>query len=167
MSQWIPKYVHQCQYLIHKALSDTSLFETEYVNGEIVGQAWVHQHFDYATFQGFINDFASKAVRPTDVNATLCIFLNLQQAVYSGYQRTHESKAQIVTLLVGIIGCVYIMEVRQNNNGVQNISGLSNYLWNLLGDILVGGLLPCLSADTVFAVLAFIVPRTSRPSDDV
>jgi hypothetical protein len=169
MSQWIPKYVHRCRYLIHRALSDTALFETEHLNGEIVGQAWVHQHFDYETFRvfGFIDDFAMKTARPADVNATLGIILDLQRSVYSGYQRTHGFKAQVVTLPIGIIGCVFITEVRQNDNGVQNISGLSDYLWHLLGGIIVGGLHPCLYGDTIFAVLACIVPRIRRPTDDV
>ena len=124
LSQWIPKCVHWCCYLIHRAPLDISLFETEYVNGEVVGQAWVHQHFDFETFQvfGFVDDFAMKIVRTADINATLGVCLNLQRAVYSGYKRTHGFKSHIFTLPIGIIGCVFIPEVRQNNNGMRRPS---------------------------------------------
>ena len=47
------------------------------------------------------------------------------------------------------------------------ISGLNNYIYRLLRGVHVGGLLPCLSGDSIFAVLAFIVPSFRSPSNPV
>ncbi len=59
----------------------------------------------------------------------------------------------------GLIGSVFITEMRQNDNGVQNISGLNNYLLRLLQGVFVGGLLPALYCDGIFSLLVTIVPR--------
>ena len=95
------------------------------------------------------------------------IMLDLQRFVYSGYQREHGFKAQWVYLLIGLIGCAFVTEISQNDNGVQKISGLNNYIYHLLRGIHVGGLLPCLSGDSIFVVLACIVPSLRSPSNPV
>ena len=41
-----------------------------------------------------------------------------QWAFYSVYFKQHGLKAQIVYLPIGLIGCVFIMELRQNDNEV-------------------------------------------------
>ena len=69
-------------------------------------------------------------------------------------------------LPIGIIGSVFITELRQNDNGVLNMSGLSDYLVSLLSGNLVGRLLPCLYCDGIFANLATILPRYTNPTHE-
>ena len=88
----------------------------------------------------------------------------MQRAFYSGYFRCHGLKAQVVYLPIGIICSVFIETLRQNNNGVQNISGLNDYLVRLLFGHMVAGLYPCLFGDGIFRVLATIVPRFRNPT---
>jgi hypothetical protein len=71
-----------------------------------------------------------------------------------------------VYLPIGIIGSVFITELRQNDSGVLNMSGLNDYLVGLLSGNLVGRLLPCLYCDGIFANLATIVPRYTNPSHE-
>ena len=84
-----------------------------------------------------------------------------------GYFCMHGLKAKVGFLPIGIIGSVFITELCQNDNGVQNISGLNNYLLHLLDDILFGGLFPCLYCDGIFAMLAAISPRFTNPTPEL
>ena len=70
----------------------------------------------------------------------------------------------MVFLPIGIIGCVFVTEVRHNDNGVQNTSGLNDYLMQLFAGILLAGLFPALYGDGIFAVLPEIVPRSRNPT---
>ena len=93
------------------------------------------------------------------------INLDLQRSVYSGYFRVHGYKAQIVWLPIGLIGCVFVCEVHQNDNGVQNISGLNNYLVKLFRTCLLAtGFYPCVFCGEIYAVLATIVLRFVNPT---
>jgi hypothetical protein len=78
-------------------------------------------------------------------------FENIQHAFYSGYLHCHGLKAQVVYLLIGLVGSVFITELCQNNNGVLNMSGLNDYLCWLLSGYSIRGLLPCLYCDGIFA----------------
>jgi hypothetical protein len=169
LSQWLPRYVHRCRRLIHSALSDGAIHETQYVNGELVNERWISLNYDFDTFRpfGFIDDYALPTAKPSNVRRTRGIMLDLQRSVYSGYQRKHGLKAQLVYLPIGLIGCAFVTEIRQNDNGVQNISGLNNYLYRLLMGVNVGGLLPCLSGDSIFAVLVCIVPSFRSPTNPI
>ena len=80
------------------------------------------------------------------------------------YFRSHGLKIQCVYLPIGLIGSVYITDLRQNDNGVQNMSGLNDYLLTLLHGRLLGGLLPALYVDGIFAVLPTILPRYRNPT---
>ena len=157
--------------LIHNALADGAIFETEYLNSEIVNQNWIVHHFDLNTFRifGFLDDFAIPTARPGSGPSfrQRQFTHDIQRAFYSGYLRAHGLKAQIVYLPIGIIGSVFITELRQSNNGVQNISGLNNYLLQILGGIFIGGLFPCLYCDGIFAILATILPRFNNPSPEL
>jgi hypothetical protein len=164
-SQWLPEHVHRCRELVHNALADHAIFSTEFVNGRVVNQEWIHQHFDYDSFRifGFVDCFEMECGRPKDIKRSNGSLLDLQQALYSGYKKKHGLRALVVTLPMGIIGGVHISEMRQNDNGVLNISGLSDYLVELLGNIRVGGLFPCLYGDSIFKVLPTLIPRQRSP----
>ena len=83
-----------------------------------------------------------------------------------GYFCSHGLKAQVVFLPIGLIGSVFIAELRQNDTGVLNMSGLNDYLVRILDGCLLGGLFPCLYCDGIFPNLAMIVPRFVNPSPD-
>ncbi len=162
LGQWIPSQIHLCRRLIHNALSDGAIQESIFEDGEVVDRAWILHHFDIDTFRpfGFLDDFGIPTARPGNApNQAHQFAQDVQRAFYSGYLRAHGLKAQIVYLPIGIIGSVFITEIRQNDNGVQNISGLNNYLVQLLHGVFVGGLFPALYCDGIFSVLATILPR--------
>ena len=89
---------------------------------------------------------------------------DIQCAFYSGYLRHHGLKAQVASFPIGIIGAVFIIELHQNDNEVQIMSGLNDYLVELLSGFLVGGLFPCLYVDGIFWVFATILPCILNPS---
>ena len=167
LEQWIPSCLDRCRRLIYDALSDGAIWEREYIDGEMVNQTWILHHFDFDTFRifGFLDDMALPSARPASEAQRIHNFhQDIQRAFYSGYLRMHGLKAQVVYLPIGIIGSVYITELRQNDNGVQNLSGLNDYLVRLLSGIFVGGLLPCLYGDGIFRILLTILPRFSNPT---
>eukprot|EP00956_Cyclotella_meneghiniana_P018837 scaffold31724_cov60-Cyclotella_meneghiniana.AAC.5 len=171
LSQWIPRHLHRCRQLIHDALNSSALYETEYLNGQAVNETFVYHDFDFDTFRlfGFFDDFGFPCGRPAAAASRRENFLHdIQRAFYSGYHRLHGMKAQVVYLPIGIIGSVFITELRHNDNGVQNMSGLNNYLVELFigAGILIGGLYPCLYCDGIFAVLATILPRFLNPTHE-
>ncbi len=65
----------------------------------------------------------------------------------------------MVYLPIGIIGLVFITKLRQNDNGVQNMSGLNIYLLELFNGVFIDGLFPALYCDGFFAVLETILLR--------
>ena len=73
----------------------------------------------------------------------------------------------MVYLPIGIIGSVFITELRQNDNGVQNMSGLNDYLLELFNGISIDGLFPALYCDGIFAVMATILPRFTNPTPEL
>jgi hypothetical protein len=68
---------------------------------------------------------------------------------------------------IGIIGLVFITKLRQNDNGVQNMSGLNDYLLELFHGIFIDVLFPALYCDEIFAVLAMILPRFTNPTPEL
>ena len=170
LDQWVPVHLDRCRRLIYDALSDGALEEVEYENGEIVDRRRIHHHFDFDSFRpfGFLDDFGMPTATPGIWARRNNDFQHdIQRAFYSGYLRKHGLKAQVVYLPIGIIGSVFITELRQNDNGVQNISGLNNYLLELLRGIFVGGLFPCLYCDGIFSVLSTILPRFTNPTPEL
>jgi len=79
-SQWLPEHVHRCRELVHNALADHAIFSTEFVNGRVVNQEWIHQHFDYDSFRifGFVDCFEMECGRPKDIRRSNGILLDLQ-----------------------------------------------------------------------------------------
>ena len=170
MDQWIPLHLSICRRLIYDALSDGALKEVEFDNGEVVDRRWILHHFQFDSFCpfGFLDDFAIPTARPGSWTRKVNDFEHdIQRAFYSGYLRRHGLKAQVVYLPIGIVGSIFITELRQNDNGVQNISGLNNYLVDLLSGIFIDGLFPCLYCDGIFATLSTIVPQFTNPMPEL
>ena len=122
---------------------------------------------DFDTFHifGFLDDVAFPTARSSSARDTETAH-DVQRAFYSGYLRRHGLKAQVVWLSIGMIGSVYITELCQNNNGVQDLSGLNDYLLELLQGIFLGGLFLCLYCDRIFAILVTILPRFANPTTE-
>lgn len=170
LCQWIPSQIHMCRQLIYDALSDGAIEESIYENGNLINREWILHHFDFSSFRpfGFLDDFCIPTSRPGDsANRTEQYEQDIQRAFYSGYLRAHGLKAQIVYLPIGVIGSVFITEIRQNDNGVQNMSGLNNYLLQLLHGVFVGNMFPALYCDGIFSVLTTILPQFRNPSPDL
>jgi hypothetical protein len=155
LDQWLPSKLDLCRELIFRSLSEGVIEEIELENGQVVNSQWIQHTFDFGSFRifGFLDDFAMPTARPGGWATRLHGFMvDIQRAFYSGYLRGHGYKAQIVFLPIGVIGSIFITEIRQNDNGVQNMSGLNNYLVRLLQGRLVGqpGRFPCVYADGIF-----------------
>ena len=169
LDQWIPNWLHMCRQLICDALSSDAIKEVEFHEGRVVDRRWILHHFDFRSFRifGFLDDFAMPTACPGDlVSRANNLEYDMQRAFYSGYLCKHGLKAQVVYLPIGIIGSVFITELRQNDSGVLNMSGLNDYLVGLLSGNLAGWLLPCLYCDGIFANLATIIPKYTNPSDE-
>jgi hypothetical protein len=69
----------------------------------------------------------------------------------------------VVYLPNRLIGSILITEIRENNNGVLNMSGLNDYFCWLLSDHLIRGLFPCLYCDGIFANHSTILPQYVNP----
>jgi hypothetical protein len=61
---------------------------------------------------------------------------------------------------------IFITEL-QHDKGVQNISGLNNYLVDLLSGIFIDGIFPFLYCNGIFATLSTIVPRFTNPMPEL
>jgi hypothetical protein len=169
MNQWLPHSLRTCWRLIYDALSSDAIEEVEFLEGQVIDRRWILHHFDFDNFCifCFLDDFAmptacpgSSATRRHDYES------DIQRAFYSGYLCRHGLKAQVVYLPIGVIGLVFITELRQNDSGLLNMSGLNDYLVGLLSGNLVGHLLPCLYCDGIFANLATILPRYTNPTPE-
>ena len=67
-----------------------------------------------------------------------------------------------------MIGSAYIAALRHNDNGILNMSGLSDYIHNLIGYIRlpVHGLCPSLYTDAIYQLTPNITPRIRNPGND-
>ena len=131
MNQWIPQGLHICRRLIYDARSSDAIEEVEFMDGEVVDRWWILHHFDFDSFCifGFLDDFAMPTARPGSSATRQYDFdSDIQWVFYSGYLRPHGLKAQVIYLPIGIIGLVFITELRQNDSGVLNMSGLNDFL---------------------------------------
>jgi hypothetical protein len=167
LEQWIPSHLDVCRQLIYDALASGGIEEVEFEDGQVVDRRWILHHFQFESFRvfGFLDDFAMPTAGPgSSANRRNMYETDVQQAFYSGYLRSHGLKAQVVYLPIGIVGSVFISEIRQNDNGALNMSGLSGYQDDLLTGNLIVRLFPCLYCDGVFPILSTILPRYTNPT---
>ena len=125
--------------------------------------------FDVDSFRifGFLDDFAMPTAYPGSSATSQHKFeRDILRVFYSGYLCCHGLKMQVVYLLIGVIGSVFITELRQNDSGILNMSGLNDYLVGLLSGNLVRQLLSCLYCDGIFVNLATVLPRYTNPSPE-
>ena len=72
-------------------------------------------------------------------------------AFYSGYTKSHDLKYMTVLLPNGLWDSVYVASSRHNDEGVLNISGLVEFLMEILQPKLGTGW-PGLYGDSIFSV---------------
>jgi hypothetical protein len=73
------------------------------------------------------NDFDADGVCTVSSCASLIVHVSAFLLSHSSsYFRAHGLKAQVVFLPNGMIGSVYIASMRHNDNGILNMSNLSN-----------------------------------------
>ena len=88
----------------------------------------------------------------------------------SCYFGGHGLKAQVVLLPNGMIGrSIFICSLRHNDNGVQNLSGLNDYLVSNLSPLYQNGnnsVYPALYGDGIFATLATIMRPYPSPNHE-
>ena len=110
--------------MIYDALSSNAIEEVEFKDGEVVDKRWILHHFDFSSFCifGLLDDFAMPTARPgSSATRRHNYESDIQRTFYSGYLCRHGLKEQVVYLPIGIIGLVFITEIRQNNSGVLNM----------------------------------------------
>jgi hypothetical protein len=85
------------------------------------------------------------------------------------YFRGHGLKAQVLLLPNGMIGSIFICSLRHNDNGVQNLSGLNDYLVQLLAPLCRvhnQWIYPAVYGDAVFTPLATITRPHVNPNEE-
>jgi DDE superfamily endonuclease len=169
LNQWLPDKMNLCRELICDSVSSGAIEEIHMDDGQVIDRQWILHRFEYASFRvfGFLDDFALPTARPgNSASRREGFYDDIQRAFYSGYLRKHGLKAQVVFLPIGLIGSIFITELRQNDNGVLNMSGLNDYLCWLLSGHLIRGLFPCLYCDGIFAIHSTILPRYVNPTPE-
>jgi hypothetical protein len=66
----------------------------------------------------------------------------------------------------GMFGSIFVAALRHNDNGIQNMSGLNDYLRSMFSpDFMLNGHFPSIYADGIFARMETIVPRFLNPDE--
>jgi DDE superfamily endonuclease len=120
---------------------------------------------------GFLDDYGVPTAAPGyAARRTQDFAHDIQRAFYSGYFRFHGLKVQVVFLPNGMVGSVFVASLAHNDRGMANLSGLNDYLLNLLqGQELPPDRVyfPALYADGIFTLSETIIPRyTGRDLTD-
>jgi len=161
LDQWLPDKLNLCRGLILSSVVSGTIKEIEFEDGQVIDWQWITHHFDFDSFRvlGFLDDFVMPTARPAGLATQTHGFVeNIQWAFYSGYLRRHGLTAQVVYFPIGIVGSIFITELRQNHNGVLNMSNLNDYLCWLLSGHFIPGLLPCLYCDGIVAIHPTMCP---------
>jgi hypothetical protein len=160
-----PAKVEAFRYAIWLHLQQRPTIEEQEFDPGIAGADFILDDLPFDHFQpfGFLDDYGISTARVGDEPRRRLGFAHdLQRAFYSGYFRHHGLKAQVVFLPNGMIGSVFIAALAHNDQGMQNMSGLNDYLETLLnGQQLPPSFvfLPALYADGIFSPLPSIIPK--------
>ena len=111
---------------------------------------------DFRVF-GFIDCMAHEACTPgtgpiNDNEDRRPEAYGTQRAFFTRYGKIHGLKSQIVILPNGMICHAWIHSVAQNDRGMINLSGLEEYMRDILTDIRLGEgrMLPALFGDSIY-----------------
>lgn len=157
LSQWIPSDLDDYRLGIYNKLVENQESLRERLN------------ISYSQFRifAFMDDTDFRTCRPSSSNVNVNTSPHdYQRSFYSGYYRAHGLKAQTIVFPNGLFGSVFITSIRHNDNGVLNMSGISDYLTRLLvrHPIPPVNYLPAVYCDGIFSPRACIVPRYVSPN---
>jgi hypothetical protein len=91
---------------------------------------------------------------------------DIQRAFFTGYLRKHGLKFQHLLLPNGMYGSVWGSSIAHNDTGILNISGLVDYLQDILSWIPGTRIYPALYADGIFPRTPVIVGREVNGDDN-
>ena len=94
---------------------------------------WVS--FEQFRVFGFLDCTDARMFCPGEDRNNPCSGQNLQRSFYSRYFRAHRLKFQIVIFQDGMIGSIFGCSICHNDNGVLNMSNLSDSLLSILTPI--------------------------------
>lgn len=170
MVQWLP-YINQFRRAIHDKLM-AGLIEERRGDGSTIN--W-EIYYPFETFRifGWIDDTDLQTTRPREARVTRVRdrdeIRDTQRAFYNRYFRHHGLKSQVLHLPNGMIGSIYICSLRHNDNGVQNLSGLNEYLVRILQPLYSRGgrnIFPAVYGDGIFTPLATIMRPFLSPNEE-
>ena len=84
-----------------------------------------------------------------------------QRAFYSRYGKKHGLKSQVLLLPNGMVGHCWVHSIAQNDRGLINLSGLEEYMRNVLEPHRIGNLLllPATYADSIYLASEVILVK--------
>jgi hypothetical protein len=132
LNQWLLDKLDVSQELNFNFVTNGAIKEIQFEDDQVVDRQWILHHFEYDCFCnfGFLDDFAHPTARPWNLATQREGFYeNSQRAFYLRYFHEHGLKAQVVYLPIGLIGSIFIIKIRQNNNGILNMSGFVGFCW--------------------------------------
>ena len=167
MQQWLP-FIGDFRQAIHDKLMDGIIHERQPDSPPTNWEVYI----PYQTFRvfGWLDDTElqtnrPRAARPMNNQEEM---IDTQQSFYNRYFRGHGLKAQVVHLPNGMIGSIFIGSMRHNDNGLQNMSGLNDYLFSILPPLYQTpthtNVFPALYGDGIFATLATIIGPYRAPN---
>lgn len=157
LSMWID-YLNDFRLAIFNRLTNNPRW------WEMVVHPEMHELMDitFESFRifGFMDDVDMATCRPGDfADRFEHFFHDIQRAFYSGYFKDHGLKAQVVYLPNGMIGSVFVTSMAHNDVGIMNMSGIDDYLQELLINHMIGPHFPALYVDGIYPVKNTIIPR--------
>ena len=86
---------------------------------------------------------------------------NIQRAFYSRYGKKHGVKTQVLLLPNGMCGHCWVHSMAQNDKGVINLSGLEEYMKDVLDPFRVGNclMLPATYADSIYMASEVVIVK--------
>ena len=154
MTFFINRIVKYAASVLKMMSSQAHYTETQYHDGRYQGTlSYVHVPANKQRCIGFIDNTTLDICRPGDtitIAATAEDFVDaeaiadpetigdddgepddIQRAFYSGFKKQHGLCVQTVMFPDGMVGSVFVASIRNNDNGMFNISGLGNELLHL------------------------------------
>ena len=116
--------------IANRVASQVLYKEKVYADGRIEG-TYAHVEMDPTQAQvvGFIDDTSIYTCKPgVSLRERGETDQDFQKAIYSGFMKRHGLKAQTIYHPDGMVASVFVDSLRQNDNGMFNLSNLSEYL---------------------------------------
>ena len=169
MQEW-REDIDEYRAAIYDVLTDGFVEET-HPDGSIINYE-ILIPFDRFRVFGWLDDTDMNTTRPRPARVTNNIeeeTRDIQVAFYNRYFRAHGFKAQVLLLPNGMIGSIFICSLRHNDNGVQNLSGLNDYLMSVLQPLYYNNDIPVYPAvygDAIFVPLTTIIRPYTNPNPE-